>query len=58
MSTYMPIIDALKSGFIKPEDFVAYTPDEKRRMYTKGVLFRPEEKALKLKLASKEEKNE
>lgn len=44
MSTYMPIIDALKSGFIKPEDFVAYTPDEKRRMYTKGLFFRSEEK--------------
>lgn len=27
---YMPIITALKQGLIKPEEFVAYEPDEKR----------------------------
>ena len=36
MLTYMPIITALKSGLIKPEDFIAYTPDKKRSMYVKG----------------------
>lgn len=45
MSTYVPIITALKSGLIKPEEFVAYTPDEKRRMYVQGgFLFDSERK--------------
>lgn len=39
MSTYIPLITALKSGIIKPEDFVAYTPDKKRSMFTEAVLF-------------------
>ncbi len=44
MLTYMPIITALKSGFINPEDFVAYAPDEKRSMYTQDFLFSSKEK--------------
>lgn len=32
MSTYVPIIVALKSGLIKSDEFVSYTPDKKRKM--------------------------
>ena len=33
MSTYMTLLNALQSGFVKSEDFIDYNPDEKRTMY-------------------------
>lgn len=33
MSTYLPILYALQSGKLKPEDFVEYAPDEMRNLY-------------------------
>lgn len=47
---YMPIITALKKGLIKPDEFVAYEPDEERRIYIRSDILNEAEKRTEFNL--------